>query len=93
MVVYIRVLKSLREVREVLRADGWDIKDLGNRALAATHPQVVDEDNARERLSRLDLLASSRLRISFESPMAHGATVHRPPAHHTLFLHAPTRCL
>jgi hypothetical protein len=97
MIVYLRVPKILRVVRAALWADGWDIKDLGNGTLAATHIQVGDEDVASARLARLGLLPSLRLHISFEPQMAHCAaherSVHRPHAHHAFFLHAPTRCL
>jgi hypothetical protein len=94
MVVYIRVLKSLRAVKALLKEDGWDMEDLGSGNFTATHNRIVDETKARERLFSLGLLLSSHLRISFWPYHPSGAThrrpVHKPHTHNPRFLHAPT---
>jgi len=91
MVTYIRLLKSSREVKELLCADGWHIEELENGALATTHTQVVNQDDARVRLSRLGLLTSSRLRIKFEPHFTRcatrGTSVYKTHAHGSRFLH------
>ena len=93
MVLYIRVLKSLRVVKALLREDGWDMEDLGSGTFTATNNRVADETDARERLFSLGLLTSAWLRIDFEphipSGVAHGLSVHKPHSHTPRFLHKP----
>ena len=92
MVVYIRVLKWSPEVRELLFENRWDVEELGNGILAASHPLVVDQTEARIRLWRLGLLTSSRVRIDFEPHFApcatRGISIHGTHAHRPHFLHS-----
>jgi hypothetical protein len=51
---------------QALRADGWDLAGEGDWAVRASHPDVADEGEARERLYDLGLLTSPGLRIHFD---------------------------
>lgn len=49
----------------MLERDGWAIESDGD-AFFANNPDVADEPAARNRLDRLGLLTSARVRIEFE---------------------------
>src|SRR5262245_14309495 len=61
MRVEIRFLHKADSLKQMLRSDGWDL-----RQHIATHPDVRDEQSARNRLSELGLLTSPSLRIAFQ---------------------------
>src|SRR5262245_11060313 len=65
MRVLFQPLRECPDLRTVLRADGWSLEGARNDAVLAEHPGVADEDAARSRLHRLDLLTSAGLRIEF----------------------------
>jgi len=54
-----------RELRQVLRSDGWVLEGSEQGAVVAEHPDLPDERAARCRLHRLGLLTSAGLRIEF----------------------------
>ena len=65
MRILFQPLRECPDLRTVLRADGWSLEGARDDAVLAEHPGVADEDAARSRLHRLDLLTSAGLRIEF----------------------------
>ena len=66
MNVHISVLRCPGHFQAILQEDGWAISTAkGENELDATHPAVGDQDAARIRLYRLELLISHWLRIDF----------------------------
>jgi hypothetical protein len=91
MLIYIRALKSLREINKLLLEDGWHMEDLGSGTFTARHTRVVDEAAALQRLLHLGLLTSSRLRICYNHHhTSRRLSVHKSHTHSPRFLHAAT---
>jgi hypothetical protein len=61
MRVEIRFLRRADSLKQVLQKDGWKLVQH-----MATHPDVRDEQSARNRLSDIGLLTSPSVRIDFE---------------------------
>jgi hypothetical protein len=61
MRVEIRFLRRAESLKQVLQKDGWKLVQH-----TATHPEVRDEQAARNRLCDLGLLTSPALRIAFD---------------------------
>jgi hypothetical protein len=64
--LHIQLLHDHEAVHDRLRRHGWRLDKVGNSRYAATHPAVVDQATARDRLHTVGLLTSSALRIQFE---------------------------
>lgn len=65
LLVMIEQLRPMPLLMEHLHRDGWQVRPMPDASLLATHPGVQDEEEARSRLDRLDLLTSVSLRIAF----------------------------
>src|SRR5262249_15910786 len=65
MQILLRCLWTWAELPQILRADGWLLRQLPDGAVLAECPDVTDEQEARLRLLRLGLLTSNRLRLDF----------------------------
>lgn len=65
MEIHIQFLRQAFRSRQVLRAKGWRL-DEENDEVRAVHPQIEDENAAREALWRLGLLTSPCVRIRFD---------------------------
>jgi hypothetical protein len=67
MRVYVESLRQYQQhqVREALRADGWDMQAGGEGRLLVRHRLAPDEASARRRLHELGLLSAAWLRIEF----------------------------
>jgi hypothetical protein len=65
MVLSIELLGSPNRLRERLLNDGWNLENLRDGSLRATHAEVPDEAAARRRLCELGLLTSASLRVEF----------------------------
>ena len=65
MQILLRCLWAWAELPQILRADGWLLRQLPDGGVLAERPDVNDEQEARLRLLRLGLLTSNRLRIDF----------------------------
>jgi hypothetical protein len=68
MRILIELLQPTPVPEEKLRADGWEIESEGGSVFVAWHPNVADEEEARERLGRMGLLTASDVRIAFLLP-------------------------
>ena len=64
--VRIQMISPVEDLRDILSNDGWTVEWDWEGELRVTHKDVLDEEQARERLSRLDLLTSANLRIEFQ---------------------------
>jgi hypothetical protein len=69
MDVYIELLRGGIDVRALLRDDGWRLLEKGTDLLTAQHPQVSDQEDARDRLLQVGLLTSGEVRIAFGQPI------------------------
>jgi hypothetical protein len=69
-VMHVRVvaLRSPGGVEDLLRADGWRVLKGEDGALSASHPEIMDQQAARNRLLDLGLLTSGAVRIDFGLP-------------------------
>jgi len=65
MQLRIQVLQASAGMEDSLRKDGWNLLAEGADCLVASHAQVHEADEARERLFHLGLLTSRRIRIEF----------------------------
>jgi hypothetical protein len=66
MKVHLRILRQGEELQETLKNDGWQLQPEKDNSFSARHPEVLNEDAARSRLHRLDLLTSSSVWIEFQ---------------------------
>jgi hypothetical protein len=66
MQVHVQQCRTCRNLRKTLLRDGWRMEAEDPDSLHISHPEVPDEQAARDRLSRLGLLTSARLRIAFQ---------------------------
>jgi hypothetical protein len=64
MNVHIEFVRSGGDLSRLLRRDGWSL-DHDHHAFSASHPEVLDESAARNRLCRLGILTSPAVRIEF----------------------------
>jgi hypothetical protein len=65
MKVRIELLQPTPEPEEKLRADGWEIQSEETNVFVARHPEIGDEETAREHLDQLGLLTMPTVRIEF----------------------------
>jgi hypothetical protein len=65
MMVRFDMLRRTDGLRELLRANGWALREPRAGTLYASHPQATDQRVARSLLHDLGLLTSGRLRIQF----------------------------
>jgi hypothetical protein len=68
MDVFIELLRSGIEVKELLRQQGWRLDEQGADRLLAKHEEVNDQEVARDRLLQAGLLTSPTVRINFGWP-------------------------
>jgi len=68
MIVHVRLLEHAEAVQVLLLRDGWTVESQADGSLTISHPQVPDEQAARDRLDRLGLLTSPAVRLDFEPP-------------------------
>src|SRR5262245_47244004 len=65
MKVHISVLRCAPILPMRLNRDGWVLEFEADGSMTAYHPEASTSAQARERLSRLDILTSAGLRIDF----------------------------
>jgi hypothetical protein len=65
MNIHIEVLRAVVGIRELLLTDGWRVDEAETPGLRASL-RVEDQDDARNRLLKLGLLTSGRIRIGIE---------------------------
>ena len=68
MILHVQFLENAENVRENLLRDGWRAEPQPDGSLIISHPQVSDEEAARERLDQLGVLTSQAIRLDFEPP-------------------------
>ena len=67
MQVSIELLANHESVRSVLQRDGWHVQpEAQANAVRARHPEVREENAARQRLNNLGLLTCRTCRIEFQ---------------------------
>jgi hypothetical protein len=66
MLTRFHFLREPADLLGALRGDGWHLRSGLGGSVEGTHPDVADEDEARERLAGLGLLTSAALRIRFD---------------------------
>jgi hypothetical protein len=60
-----RFLRHAGKLQAALQNDGWELEREHDESLYARHPDVPDEEAARDRLCSLGLLTSGSLSIEF----------------------------
>jgi hypothetical protein len=53
------------DIRRLLTDHGWQVTEAGPGRFLASHPEAGDQQSARAKLDRLDLLTSNRLHVEF----------------------------
>jgi hypothetical protein len=65
MDVHFEAVKGPAGLRALLEANGWRLDEGEGDHFTARHPDVMDQPTARQKLNRMGLLTSARLRIEF----------------------------
>ncbi len=68
MDIHFQTQGTARDLRPLLRRGGWRLDGGGPDDFHASHAAANDHPAARDRLHRLGLLTSSRVRIEFGLP-------------------------
>jgi hypothetical protein len=70
MDIYFEVVRGRADLPALLRANGWRLDEAAGNRVTASHPDITDQPSARQKLDRMGLLTSGRLRIEF-GPTTH----------------------
>jgi hypothetical protein len=65
MEVYFETVGGSADLRELLESHGWRLDEGEGNHFTARHTDAEDQPAARQKLDRLGLLTSGRLRIEF----------------------------
>jgi hypothetical protein len=65
MDVHFETAGASADLRAYLEAHGWRLDEGDDNHFTARHPNAEDQPAARQKLNRLGLLTSGRLRIEF----------------------------
>lgn len=67
MRICIELLRKNVKLRNALTRDGWRQQDVTATEIDISHPDILDEESARSRLSQLGFLTSNKMRIEFQA--------------------------
>jgi hypothetical protein len=66
MFIHVESLEHVEVLQASLLRDGWKVEPQPDGSFRINHPQVRDEEAARDPLDRLGLLTSPAVRLDFE---------------------------